>query len=286
MDKSIKRTVIYYSIALLFSWTFWIIAMVASIKGNIAIPYNEGIYSIFSNGYESSEQKNIHFIFSLAVYGPLIGAIIVKLLFKDSSNSINVRNTMNKKWGVNGKWLLFVFVYPILLFSAGVLVSFISTGFSKGFSVLGIPFWFLPILFVYQCFTSGTEEFGWRGALQPILQSRYTAEKACYIVGILWSVWHYPFIIFTNYKSGILLTALSIVGFTMLTIPQAFVMGWVYNSTKSIFLSVIFHAWLNTISFYIFAASPNPQVTSIFVAVGTWLAANYLIKRFGKKRLS
>ncbi len=176
--------------------------------------------------------------------------------------------------------------YPVALFLLGALISCMSTGFSQGLSLPTLPLLFLPVIFGYQLITSGTEEFGWRGFLQPLLQKKYTAEKSCLLVGLLWSVWHLPFIIYMNYANGPLLTAISAAGFIALTIPQAFIFGWLYNSTKSVFACMLFHAWSNTTSFYILSMSPNSSFATIFIAVFTWLASNYLIKKFGKEKLA
>lgn len=280
------KSFLFYGLTLLITWLLWILAMVFAIKDNISIPYNEGFFSVVTKGFENSEAAILYVLFSAAVYGPLAGALITRLYYrkKASPDDFTVEKKAVKQ-RLPGKWIVIIICYPIVLFFLGSLISCMTTGFSQGLVLPSLPLWFLPILFAYQVVTSGTEEFGWRGFLQPLLQKKYSAEKACYIVGLLWSIWHIPFIIFTNYQYGLLMTALAVGGFILLTVPQAFVMGWLYNSTKSAAVCMLFHAWSNTVSFYILAMAPNASFATIFIAVMTWLAANYLIKKFGKEKL-
>lgn len=285
MNPVIRKTARYYTFAILFTWLLWILSMIISINNEVSIPYNEGFYSVVTKGFESSKQMILYIVFGLAVYGPLLAVLIEKYLFQ-RKNKIEGSPSNEKKSCLPGKWYVIIIAYPIVVFLLSVLLSAMTAGFAGGISMPSLPLWFLPILFIYQLLTSGTEEFGWRGFLQPLLQQKYSAEKACYIIGLLWSVWHYPFIIYTNYKGGVLLTLLSVVGFTLLTVPQAFIMGWLYNSTRSVPACMLFHAWANTVSFYILSISPSSQSATIFTAVITWLVANYLTKRFGKNELT
>ncbi|MBT2570060.1 CPBP family intramembrane glutamic endopeptidase [Planococcus sp. ISL-110] len=286
MGSIAKKITIYYSGAILFSWSLWIGIMVYSKLTGMELLYNEGFYTILTEGVESLQQLLAFVFFTAAVYGPLFGVFAAGLLLKNRKEETLVKPPVKvQQTGVLG-WLLLIFFYPIILFSAALLVTWILSGFSVKFNWNGLPLWFLPVFFLFQCFTSGMEEFGWRGYLQPLLQTRYTAEKACFRVGLLWSIWHYPIIIYMNYPNGITVVLLSLIGFTLLTIPQAYVIGWLYNSTGNVWLCVILHAWANTVSAYLLAASPVPLLTPIAVAIGTWLLANYLVKKYGKEKLS
>lgn len=279
MDITWKKAGLFYVSAIVFSWVCWIGTISLASANNVTILYNEGFYTIFMEGAESFGQLMAHIVFTATTYGPLFGVLIVKLWMKENQGFAN-RKTMK------GSWLFFIVLYPIVLFSVALLLTQVVTGFSGAFLQPVLPFWFFAIFFIFQCLTSGMEEFGWRGYLQPLLQTKYTAEKTCYIVGILWSIWHYPFIVFISYQGGILAVVLMLAGFTLLTVPQAFVIGWLYNSTRSVWLCVIFHAWSNTVAAYLLAASPAPQLTPIIVAVIVWSFANYLVKRYSKEKLS
>ncbi|WP_142825890.1 CPBP family intramembrane glutamic endopeptidase [Planococcus soli] len=279
MDSVAKKTMVYYSGAILFSWSFWIGTMAYSQLTGVDILYNEGFYEVLTGGVETFQQFLVFLLFTAAAYGPLFGMFLAAGLLKQQ----NVQDTQQPNIG---RWLLFIFLYPIILFSAALLVTWIAMGFTMNFNRPVLPLWFFPVFFLFQCLTSGVEEFGWRGYLQPLLQTRMTAEKACFRVGVLWSIWHYPVIVYMNYPQGTLVILLTLAGFTMLTIPQAYVIGWLYNSTQKVWLCVVLHAWANTVSAYLLAASPVPMLTPIAVAVGAWLLANYLVKKYGKETLS
>ena len=74
-----------------------------------------------------------------------------------------------------------------------------------------------------------TEETGWRGFAQPILQSRMTPLAATLVVGFLWGVWHFPArpdILLGAYGVGcVVLLAILVLRFAVLSI----VMAYFYN---------------------------------------------------------
>lgn len=287
MESLSKQITIYYGGAILFSWSFWIGTIALSWLTGVDILYNEGFYTLLTDGAESLQQLLVFILFTTAVYGPLFGVFAATLLVKNRNEQGAMMQPAKKVQHTKvGRWLMFIFLYPILLFSAALLVTWIAMGFDADFAWPALPLWFIPVFFLFQCFTSGVEEFGWRGYLQPLLQTRMTAEKACFRVGLLWSIWHFPVIVYMNYQNGAVVVLLTLFGFTMLTIPQAYVIGWLYNSTRNVWLCVILHAWANTVSAYLLAASPVPLLTPIAVAIGTWLFANYLVKKYGKRTLS
>lgn len=282
MELTMKKASIYYISTLVFSWACWIASMVyASVKG-VPLLFNEGIYTVLAASGTTSNQVWLFLIFTLAPYGPLFGVLMAKKLTRTGGLEDN-RSVRDQQ---QAKWFAFVFLYPIIIFGAALLVSLVVTGFSQGLAEPTMPYWFLPVFFLFQLVTSGIEEVGWRGYLQPVLQKKYIAEKVCLIVGILWSIWHYPLLIYMNWSLGPFVVVLTLAGYTMLTIPQAYVLGFVYNSTKSLLWCIVLHAWANTVSAYLLVTSPLPQLTPILVAVTVWLIAEFLVRKYGKERLS
>lgn len=39
------------------------------------------------------------------------------------------------------------------------------------------------------------EEVGWRGVLLPLMKKVYSFKKAVILIGVIWSIWHYPMIL-------------------------------------------------------------------------------------------
>ncbi len=138
--------------------------------------------------------------------------------------------------------------------------------------------------FIFQVFTSGLEEPGWRGYALPKLQEKYDANKSSWILGVIWSVWHFPFMVYLYYPAGIAVVIPTLAGFTMSIIANAIVYTWVYNNTKSIFLCIILHAIFNLSAAYVLAMVSHP-LTGIILAALQWGIAVFLLKRYGAKDL-
>ena len=106
-------------------------------------------------------------------------------------------------------------------------------------------------------------------------------------MGLLWAVWHYPYVISLYISWGILPIIVSVAGFTMSIIGQTFIFTWFYNNTKSVFISILFHAWLNTVTTFILGnITINYPIMGIIPALVTWGLVFLLLKIYGGKRLT
>lgn len=96
----------------------------------------------------------------------------------------------------------------------------------------------LPIMII----GGGVEEIGWRGFLQPTLQKRWSPFTSTMIVGVIWAVWHLPlwFVMGSNQMN------MNFLWFSLITLVLSFLLTIIYQSTKSIFLCIIFHALTNS----------------------------------------
>lgn len=92
-----------------------------------------------------------------------------------------------------------------------------------------------------------TEETGWRGFAQPVLQSRMTPLAATLVVGLLWGVWHFPArpdILLGGYGlgGGATLLAILVLRFVVLSV----VMAYFYNRAGgSTLIAVAMHGLHN-----------------------------------------
>ena len=102
---------------------------------------------------------------------------------------------------------------------------------------------FIPA-FISNIVGGGFEEFGWRGLLLPELQKKYDATISTLIVGVIWVIWHIPlwFIADTSQQE------INFLFFALIVMLMNFMFTWFYNNTKSIFLTVFFHAFINTLA--------------------------------------
>ena len=130
-------------------------------------------------------------------------------------------------WGL----MLLIFFVAMPLAVAGLDALFMPEG-TWEWSGHPISWSLLPALFVALFLNVGavSEESGWRGFAQPILQDRTTPLAASLIVGLLWGLWHFPArpdILLGGYgmRGGALLLGILVVRFVFLSV----VMAYFYN---------------------------------------------------------
>jgi len=90
------------------------------------------------------------------------------------------------------------------------------------------------------------EEVGWSGYLTPKLRKIYSIPATSILVGIYWSIWHYPAIIGGFYGSGTPLY-ISLPGFTLVLVGASFIRTVLIEKSNSIWGGVILHASHNII---------------------------------------
>lgn len=85
------------------------------------------------------------------------------------------------------------------------------------------------------------EEIGWRGFLTPEMYKRYGYTKTSLIIGLIWSLWHLPILLFADYNSGTpswYAMSCFILAITSLT----FIFTWYRMKSGSLWTAVILHA--------------------------------------------
>lgn len=104
------------------------------------------------------------------------------------------------------------------------------------------PLYLALILFPIMIIGGGLEEIGWRGYLQPTLQKKWSRFTSTLIVGFIWAVWHLPlwFVLGSNQVS------MNFLWFTISALALSFLLTVIYTATQSIFLCIIFHAFINS----------------------------------------
>jgi uncharacterized protein len=85
------------------------------------------------------------------------------------------------------------------------------------------------------------EEIGWRGFLVPELSNTVGFTGTALISGIVWSLWHYPVLIFADYNSGTA-TWYALTCFTVMVIAISFVFAWLRLKSGSLWTGVLLHA--------------------------------------------
>jgi len=127
------------------------------------------------------------------------------------------------------------------------------------------------------------EEIGWRGFALPCLQRRYSALTSSLMIGLVWALWHIPFLV---YQSPFPWRYLA------LFIPQTMVLSviftWVYNTTDGNLVAVILlHGAVNARQFLAdWHSLPDTATTQILEGIPFLLIAVGLVLRYGPSNLS
>jgi membrane protease YdiL (CAAX protease family) len=139
------------------------------------------------------------------------------------------------------------------------------------------------------------EEIGWRGLLTPLLVTRFGFTRGTLLVGIIWSAWHLPILLFADYNSGTPWW-FSLPCFCALTIGLSFVLTWFRLVSGSIWPCAILHASHNAFiqTFFTPLTGARGTLTAyvidefgvavplivVFIAVGFWLDRDRAMKRY------
>jgi len=183
---------------------------------------------------------------------PGIAAILCRLALQ--------RNLRGQGWGLGkGRYWLWAYGLPLLL--AGPVYAIVwlsglgdlsSASYIKGLAnwsgIAGGPgllFLWLGTVGVLFGLRGGVgEEIGWRGYLVPELAKHLSFDKVALISGALWSLYHYPILIFADYNSGAP-TWYALLMFTLMVFGASYVFAWLRLASGSLWPAALLHATHN-----------------------------------------
>jgi membrane protease YdiL (CAAX protease family) len=84
------------------------------------------------------------------------------------------------------------------------------------------------------------EEIGWRGFLVPELSKTTSFTATSLISGIVWSLWHYPILIYGDYNAGTP-TWYGLTCFTVMVVSSSFIFAWMRLKSGSLWTGAILH---------------------------------------------
>jgi membrane protease YdiL (CAAX protease family) len=201
--------VVFFVLALFFSWYPWIIAL--------------------ARGQRSGPNPLGPFIAALVVAGIVEGWKGIRELL---GRFVRVR--------FGWKWYAILFGLPIALSAIAVTIM---AAFGKSISLPTQADWReLPDRFIFIFLFIGLgEEPGWRGFALPRLQKQRTPLVASLILAPIWALWHLP-LMGNEFPSAVIPAfVISLLGGTLLQ-------TWLFNRTKgSVFAQMLFHATVNTV---------------------------------------
>jgi membrane protease YdiL (CAAX protease family) len=185
---------------------------------------------------------------------PAVCAILTKLIFD--------RNLKGLGWKLGpARWLGFAYLLPILygaviygitwLVGQGGFAPEVAAGLASELGMADASA--VQMVAVYTLLMGSFvflksslprafgEELGWRGFLFPELHRMTSFTTASIIGGVLWSLYHLPLILFSDYRSTAPI-AFQVVVFFISTIALTFVHNWFRAKSGSVWPPVVLHA--------------------------------------------
>jgi membrane protease YdiL (CAAX protease family) len=245
MKKYKYRPVLFFVLAYLFTWMFWIPA--------IFVPENIGII--------------------LMLIG-LIAPAVISTIFVLASDSETLKQDLkNKIFGFyKVKWqnvILAIIVFAAIIV-ASILLSLLfgqsieQFAFTEDFSFTGVG---IAGAFITIIVASIIEEVGWKGYCEDSIGDYMNWFWESMIFGVLWSLWHLPLLFIPGtYQAGLMVNPLYVVNFFISGVPMGFIITWVYLvSDRSILACMIFHLFVNFMQEKI-AMTPETKCVETIVA--------------------
>ena len=241
------RPVLFFFLAYLFTWIFWIPAIFTSenlgaglmLIGLIAPAVVSTVFILVSGssalkqdlknkiiGFYKVRWKNV-FLAILVFAGVIAGSILLSLAFGQSLDQFSFTEDF----------------------------SFTSVGIGSALLTVALA--------------SVIEEIGWKGYCEDSIGNYMNWFWESMIFGALWSLWHLPLIFIKGtYQAGLMVNPLYVVNFFISGIPLGFVITWVYLvSDRSILACMVFHLFVNFMQEKIAMTQETKCVETIVVTI-------------------
>ncbi len=134
-------------------------------------------------------------------------------------------------------YLVILFLSPLIYMVSITILVLSSAQFPPAMS----PLISLPAVFLFFFILAAGEEVGWMGYVFEPLQEGIGSLKAALVLGVIWSLWHIPFLVFMLEDLVVLIMQI------IMLIGARILIVWIFNNTgKSVFAAILFHAADNT----------------------------------------
>lgn len=268
---------IYFVVAYAFTWLLWVPPLLAALPRGWAMPSPDNYAQLAAEGFADNQHLLLALVFSVAVYGPLLGALIAT---GQERGSHGVRDLLARTFNprVAPRWYLIALIIAAALSYLPTLLAWITGSLEPSLLDTSARLaLFVPILLL-QLLTSGLgEEPGWRGYLLPRLQERFSPVRSVWLLGLAWAVWHYPLTAIYALSgvpenapapAGVITVVIALLSQTLGSIGLTYLYVWLFNRTRSIFLMIVFHALTNALPFLVPAAV---GLWALVVGVFPWI---------------
>lgn len=241
------RPVLFFALAYLFTWIFWVPAIF--IKGNTGA--------------------------LLMMIGLLSPAVVSTLFVVFSGSDLLKKDLKVKLVGLYkvrwGNVLLAILQFAGIV-AASILLSLLfgqslnQFSFTEDFSFTGVG---IGTAFVTITLAAILEEVGWKGYCEDSIGAYMNWFWESMIFGVIWSLWHLPLIFIEGtYHAGLMVNPLFVVNFFVSAVPMGFIITWVYLvSDRSILACIIYHFVVNFLQEKIAMTPETKCVETIVVTV-------------------
>jgi membrane protease YdiL (CAAX protease family) len=229
VNKSLSSSWIFFLFTFIYSWSLWILGILI--------------------GQDFTELPTYIF-YILGGVGPSLIGIILILIIKQTKLREDFRSRVINFKYISLKWygIMFFFVlFPILL---GILMDLLLGGLETKFEglreLISNPVGYSTYV-IFLILAVLAEEFGWRGYALDNLQKKYTALHSSLIIGIFWSIWHFPlYFIKGTFQNNLGFNSSEFYLYSIAIIPESILYTLIYNNNNRSILSVIiFHFMVN-----------------------------------------
>jgi len=238
--------------------TYYVMVFAISLGGCLVVIGPSGIL-----GTTPISGAQLPFVYLAALAGPGISGILLTGLVRGRAG---LRELLSRlfRWRVGVRWyavvlltaplLMTAILFALSLTSPAYLPAILTSGDKTNLLLTGIGVGLVvPFL----------EELGWTGFAVPELRQRHGILITGLIAGLLWGAWHFPLFSGAARSAGEVppVLYLAVLLFSWLP-PYRVLMVWVYDRTKSLFVTMLMHV---------------PIVVGVFVLVPQTLPAMALV---------
>ena len=219
------RPVLFFAMAYLFTWIFWVPA--------IFVPQELGGI--------------------LMLIGLLAPAVVSTVFVLASGSELLKQDLKIKIFGFyKVKWRNVLLA--ILQFAGIVVCSILLSlafgqsldqfSFTEDFSFTGVG---IGSALITVTLASIIEEVGWKGYCEDSIGAYMNWFWESLIFGALWSFWHFPLLFIKGtYQAGLMVNPLYVINFFISGIPLGYIITWVYLvSDRSILACMVYHLTVN-----------------------------------------
>jgi membrane protease YdiL (CAAX protease family) len=240
-----KELIVFLILSLVISWP-----VVLLITAQLPPDFKTGDIESFKNVAEGLNM--------LYGTGPFIAAIIVTLIYRGKSG---LKELFSKviTWKVSLRWYVWALILPVIPQWIGLFLWAQLTNTELILpTVTGYLSSWLQMAMISAAYYI-TEELGWRGFMLPRVLSMHTWIKSSLLIGIIWSIWHYPLWITSSWATtgSLAQVVIMVTAFSVFATGVSVMLTWIFKNTRgSILLAMLLHG------------SSQANLTKMYAAAG------------------